>query len=108
MRSSNIVQRTLKMPTLDAVLDGFEEHHDAHYSVAWIDPLTQGRHFGRSLLMLGEEADDGVRELAKPTGLNVPMVMPVRMVNRATSTAFDALYYGKEIRNGHTRTVNYD
>ncbi|MEL6315050.1 MAG: FAD-binding oxidoreductase, partial [Pseudomonadota bacterium] len=37
-----IEQRTIAAPNLDAAMQTFEAHHDAPYSVAWIDCLSTG------------------------------------------------------------------
>ena len=34
----------------------FEKYKDYTYSVAWIDCLKKGEHFGRSILIVGEHA----------------------------------------------------
>ena len=48
IKSSEIVQTTIKAPNLGAVLQAFEDHKDATYSVAWIDCLASGKDLGRS------------------------------------------------------------
>ena len=48
IKSSEIAQTTIKAPNLAAVLQAFEDHQDATYSVAWIDCLATGKGLGRS------------------------------------------------------------
>lgn len=46
---------------LDETLRSFELHNASTYSVAWIDALSNGKNFGRSVLRIGEHAKlDGI------------------------------------------------
>lgn len=51
-----IKQKTLKLNTIEATMEAFDQHQSASYSVAWLDCLSTGTHFGRSVLLLGEHA----------------------------------------------------
>ena len=46
--------KTIKNKNLKDTLSSFEKYHDSTYSVAWIDCLSTGKNFGRSVFMLGE------------------------------------------------------
>lgn len=108
MRSSNVQQRTINAPHLDAVLEGFQEHAAAPYSVAWLDTMATGAHLGRSLLMVGTEADDGVLQHAGDAKLTVPFALDHRVLNPLTVKSFNWLYYHKALRPEQSQTVNYD
>ena len=54
IRSSSIIQRTLKANCLEDACDQFEKHQSSNYIVAWIDCMKKGKSLGRSLLILGE------------------------------------------------------
>jgi decaprenylphospho-beta-D-ribofuranose 2-oxidase len=92
MPSSQIEQRTLRAPSLEAVCALFEAHADSTYSVAWIDCLSRGAALGRSLLMLGEHGAPGA-DAAPPRRLSVPCDGPASLLNRYTMRAFNTLYY---------------
>jgi FAD/FMN-containing dehydrogenase len=108
IRSSDIIETTIKAADLDAVVAAFADNASAKYSVAWIDCLARGRNLGRSLVMLGEHAQDG--PLTGPTthSVPVPFDMPASLLNRATIGTFNALYYGKVLRSRHTRRVPFE
>ena len=93
IRSSQIVETTIKASDLDAVLAAFAENASATYSVAWIDCLARGRQLGRSMLMLGEHADVGPMSLQPDRALSVPFDAPAWLLNRGTMQAFNSTYY---------------
>jgi FAD/FMN-containing dehydrogenase len=95
IRSSDIIQTTIKAPNLDAVLAAFDAHATSTYSVAWIDCLARGVSLGRSLLMVGEHATDGELSVQSASPKPVPFDMPAWMLNHASIKTFNALYYGR-------------
>ncbi len=107
IRSGGIVETTIRAPDLDAVLAAFDDNAGASYSVAWIDCLARGRHLGRSLLMLGEHAADGPLAAPSATPWPVPFDLPAGLLNRATASAFNALFYGKALRERRTRRIPF-
>jgi FAD/FMN-containing dehydrogenase len=108
IRGSDIIETTVKAPSLDAVLDAFEENATAAYSVAWIDCLARGRNLGRSLLMLGEHATDGTMAAHGGRPLPVPFTMPANLLNRVTAKAFNALFYQTALPSRRTRRVPFE
>ena len=108
IRSSRMIETTIKARDLDAVLAAFAEHAGRRYSVAWIDCLARGSKLGRSLLMLGEHADDGPLALSPRRTLAVPFDAPAGLLNRATMQTFNALYYSRAQGGTHTRRVGLE
>ena len=90
------------------VLQAFDEHEHATYSVAWIDCLAKGKNLGRSLLMLGEHADDNILQVASSKPIPVPVDMPASLLNQASMQFFNKLYYNKARNDQSTRVVTYD
>lgn len=105
--SSNIVQTTIKADSLQQVCEQFDANAASRYSVAWIDCLTRGRHMGRSLLMVGDHATDGVLEVGPVRALNIPFNMPAALLNPYSIKAFNTLYYHKAVREVSTATLPY-
>ena len=94
VRSAKMDEHLIRTPDLDTTLSALDEHGDATYSVAWIDLVASGSSLGRSLLMLGEHADDddlcgGPSERVAP----FPLDLPSSLLNRHTVSAFNAAYY---------------
>lgn len=96
VNSRSVDETVVKAPDLGAALAAFEEHAATTYSVAWIDLLAKGPSLGRSLVMIGEHADDGDLAVSSDaTMAAVPMDMPASLLNPLTVKAFNALYYGR-------------
>lgn len=108
-----IKQVQIKAGGLDEVLDLFEQYSHYTYSVAWIDCLKTGSHFGRSILMLGEHA--AVPELnstplhpKKSITLSVPFNFPSFVLNGLSVRAFNAVYYGKNYKREMHSITSYE
>ena len=97
--SSYIHQKTIKVRSLEEILAAFEEHSNASYSVAWIDCLAKGTDLGRSLLMLGEHADEGRLDFDSNKSFNIPIDFPSWILNPHSVRIFNTLYYKKNIAN---------
>ena len=103
IRSSQIVETSHKARNLAHVLELFEQFPDPTYSVAWIDCVAGGDSLGRSILMLGEHADDGPLAVQDKPSLPIPVDFPPQLMNPFTMGLFNTLYYGKERPGVHTR-----
>ncbi|RVT89199.1 FAD-binding oxidoreductase [Sphingomonas crocodyli] len=108
IRSSLIRETTVRARDLDAILAAFETYGSATYSAAWIDCLARGKNLGRSLLMLGEHADEGPLTPRTKPPRAVPFDMPSGLLNRATGKAFNALFYARGPSAVRTRTIPYE
>lgn len=103
IRSRNIDETVIKTPRLAAALEAFDAYGDATYSVAWIDLCATGSSLGRSLLMVGEHADDGdLTAVPRQPRADLPISAPTFALNRFTVRAFNRLYY-ERIRGDVTR-----
>ena len=99
IRSSLISQRTIKADCLEGACDAFESNSDATYSVAWIDCLSKGRGLGRSVIMLGEHAEQGELEIDIRQKVSVPFSTPSVLLNSLTMKAFNTAYWYKSKHN---------
>lgn len=108
IQSSRIIQRTLKANSLEEVCDFFDQNNASTYSVAWIDCLAKGARLGRSLLMLGEHAQDGIYEVPRTRTLNMPINLPPGILNQYSIKAFNALFYNKQIAKSNQVTLPFD
>lgn len=95
VESGFIRQKTIKARNLEEVFELFEEYSGWTYSVAWIDCLTQGKEQGRSLLMVGEHAEDYRFRYKSRRNLSVPFNFPGFSLNRYSVSLFNSLYYQK-------------
>jgi FAD/FMN-containing dehydrogenase len=86
---------TIKAQSLSEVLELFDEHEGASYSVAWLDCLKKGNQFGRSLLMLGEHAESGSLKSRQSKPLTVPVEVPGFVLNNYSISLFNHFYYQK-------------
>jgi FAD/FMN-containing dehydrogenase len=96
IRSSLIDQEIIPFGRLDEFLD-LARQSDAgfDYSVAWIDSLAAGQNLGRGLFIRGNHANEPGPLVAGPgkARLSVPLTPPLPLINRATLTGFNALYW---------------
>ena len=105
IQSAFIAQKTIKVKSIEAACESFEENSTATYSVAWIDCLATGKSLGRSVLMLGEHADSGGLDftIKKPT--TMPIYTPAALLNSTTMKAFNSAYWAKA-KDNKTQTVS--
>lgn len=101
VESGWICQQTRVAADLPAMLRALDEDDVATYSVAWIDCLARGSILGRGLVYRGEHADRdtclaagrGPFPIPTRSRLTVPPGLPGWTLNRASVTAFNALYF---------------
>jgi FAD/FMN-containing dehydrogenase len=104
IQSSLMNQKTIKVDCLEAACEAFEENSSANYSVAWIDCLTKGKKLGRSVLMLGEHAENGGLEIDIRDPISVPFHTPPELINSLLMKTFNNVYWHKSKHN-HTKIV---
>lgn len=106
--SALIDETTLKAANIDQALSLFENSADSTYSVAWIDCLQRGSALGRSLIMLGEHAQNGELTVGSKKKLALPMDMPGFLLNKYSIAAFNALYFNRVRSSRQQRVVHYE
>ena len=106
--SSMINQLTVKTRNLAETFEAFEQYKESTYSVAWIDCLASGRNLGRSLLMLGEHAQEGPRVYEIRQKLSVPFNFPSFVLNKYSTRAFNAAYYARASKGLAQQQVDID
>lgn len=117
IETSYIRQKQVKAKNLEEIIQLFEEYKHYTYSVAWIDCLQKGDHFGRSILILGEHAK--VEELPEkfrkeplklPGGkqINFPFNLPSWVLNSFTVKMFNFLFYLKNFKREINNVVSYE
>jgi len=108
IRSSSINLTTIRVPDLHSALAAFDENASSTYSVAWIDCLARDKHLGRSVVMLGEHADDGLLALKQEPLIPLPPRLPPNLVNQYSVKAFNTLYYGKAPSTPTTQCIGHE
>lgn len=117
IESSYIKQKQIKAENLEDVIRLFDEYKHYTYSVAWIDCLKKGNHFGRSILILGEHAtlndlNEKLKQvplqLQKKKQITFPFNLPSWVLNSFTVKAFNFLYYSKNIKKELNNVVSYE
>jgi decaprenylphospho-beta-D-ribofuranose 2-oxidase len=116
--TSRISVDTYRLPDLDSVMSTMvESEADFRYSVAWLDLLATGKHLGRGVLTNGEHATLGQlspQDSAAPLDYEArrlvtvpPLVPPSGIINRASVSAFNELWYRKapRQRQGELQTI---
>lgn len=117
IETSYIRQKQIKASNLEEVLELFEANKEYTYSVAWIDCLKKGKHFGRSILMLGEHATLGELpeklkkeplKLPAKKQISFPFNLPSFVLNSFTVKAFNFLFYAKNTKKVINNVVSYE
>jgi len=117
IETSMIRQKQVKAENLQELIRLFEEYKDYTYSVAWIDCLKKGKHFGRSILMLGEHATvDDLAQIQKADPLKLPknkqiifpFNLPSWVLNKFSVKAFNFVYYTKNFKKEINNVVSYE
>ena len=81
------------------------------YTVSWVDCLAGGDSLGRGLFMAGNNNNSISPEDVPPRRgmtLTFPFDAPALMLNRFTIAAFNALYYGKQLKKTVSATIHYE
>lgn len=108
VKSKTIAQTTIKTANLVETLSAFEHYANESYSVAWIDCLSTGDALGRSLLMVGDFAQDHDCTYSPKKGPSIPFDFPSFALNTWSVKAFNALYYGKAAEGVSQQQVSVD
>jgi decaprenylphospho-beta-D-ribofuranose 2-oxidase len=99
VKSSLITKRTIKADCIEATLEALEENNNKNYNVAWIDCLSKGKNLGRSVLMLGDHAENGGYEIDFKNPMTIPFNTPSALLNRLTMKTFNGAYWHKAKHN---------
>ena len=102
--SSLITQKTIKADCIEAACEAFEENKSATYSVAWIDCLAKEKSLGRSVLMLGEHAEESGLEMDIKEPISVPFNTPSTLLNNLTIKTFNRAYWHRA-KDHQTQTI---
>jgi FAD/FMN-containing dehydrogenase len=117
IETSYVRQKQVKAGNLEELLALFEKYKDYTYSMAWIDCLARGKHFGRGILIVGEHAKENeLSEKQKRKKLDVhgktkftfPFNLPSWVLNTLTVKVFNFLYYGKNFKKEINNVVPYE
>lgn len=107
--SAEILQEAIHFDGFDAffaIAAASDATHD--YTVAWVDSLAGGRHFGRGVFFRANHApaSDAPPAKAAPT-LPFPLKPPFALINRLSLRAFNALYRAAQPRTPEPRRLAY-
>ncbi len=97
---------TERLGDLDSLLDALTDaDRSSRYSVAWVDCLAGGRHFGRGVITKGDHAPaDAVPGSVDPAGyaptprLTMPRHLPGGLLNPLSVRAFNEAWYRRAPR----------
>ena len=104
IRSSFINKKTMKAECIEAACEAFDNNSNATYSVAWVDCFSKGKSLGRSVLSLGEHAEQGELKINFKQVVSVPFAAPSVLLNNLTMKAFNTVYWHKSKHNQNQTT----
>jgi len=93
VESAYVRETVIRCHNLEEIFTAFEEYRQVTYSVAWIDCLAKKDRLGRAILMLGEHADSGPRELRAAKPFAIPFNLPAFFLNSFSVAWFNEIYY---------------
>lgn len=117
IETSYMLQKQICTKNFDETLKSIDLYDEHNYTVAWVDCLKKGKHFGRGILTLGEHAkkkdlseSQKKRPLLLPRKrlINFPFYFPSSMLNVFAVAAFNSMYYLLHSRREKERIVTYD
>ncbi len=81
------------------------------YTVAWVDCLASGKNLGRGIFMRGNDVSTSQARRAATTRkkkISFPFNAPNALLNRFTVTAFNTVYYHKQLRQRHVGVTHFE
>ncbi|PCI86997.1 MAG: FAD-linked oxidase [Hyphomicrobiales bacterium] len=93
INSKFISQTTIKTENLEDTFAAFEKYNSEKYNFAWIDCFARGKNLGRSIMTIGDFADDGQLDYIPSQKINIPFFLPNFTINKFTAGMFNKLYY---------------
>ena len=99
VETDQVLVDTDRYDDLASVMAAMVEGDDRyHYSVAWVDCMTTGRHLGRAILTRGEhakanEVNEASLRAPRAAKLRVPLAPPSGLLNRYSVRAFNELWF---------------
>jgi decaprenylphospho-beta-D-ribofuranose 2-oxidase len=101
-----MIVRAQRCQDLDALLSAMAEAASASHSVAWIDGTATGTNLGRGILETAEPAGADQHPRPPSSRLTVPFDFPSATLNTLTVRAFNAAYFRRIPKQGHTGIVH--
>ena len=117
IETASVIAETLAARDLDEAMAGLDASRDWPYSAVWIDAVARGPSLGRGLLMRGrflERAELSAAQAADPLAmprarrLKVPVDAPSMLINRASISLANELYYRRGQMNAAPRPMYFD
>ena len=109
VKSSIIDSTNIRFGSLDEFFAISAELDDSHeFTVAWIDCLAKGKSVGRGIYMLGNSAEQGPLVYNDKRKLNVPVTVPVSLINPLSLRLFNSTYYRVHKAGRHSARVDYE
>jgi len=105
--SALISQKTFPAYHIQELIELCLAHHDAPYSVAWLDCTASGKSMGKSLLMIGKHANHGSIELPIKKPITMPFYFPAWLLNKWTVRAFNKCYFANHKAQQTCSLIDY-
>lgn len=107
--SAEMLQEAIHFDGLEGFFEVAAASDPTHdYTVAWIDSLAGGQHFGRGVFFRANHAPASDAPPAKAArDLPFPLKPPFPLINRLSLRAFNALYRAAQPRTPEPRRIAY-
>jgi FAD/FMN-containing dehydrogenase len=107
--SRKIVCQAIQFHGLKEFIALSEANSHCEYTVAWIDSVARGGNTVRGIFICGDHS--GTPELRSPTSkskLTLPIDLPGFVLNRATISLLNTLYFHKQLKKRVTAVMDYE
>lgn len=118
IRTSKILSSNIVCKNLDVLMNEMiRADESSKYSVAWVDTLAHGKKLGRSILSIGdhaEETDLGKKlrksrlQYSSKQLISFPSIGFSRLINRFTVRVFNSLWFNKAKLTKKTKLISFD
>lgn len=104
--STSIEQKTVATKNLENTFKAFEKYKKNTYLVAWIDGLATGKHVGKGLIYIGDDANDNEFDISSKKRIKIPKWFPSFLLNPLSIQIYNWYYYN--IHKNTTGKVTID
>jgi FAD/FMN-containing dehydrogenase len=94
---------------IDEFLAIKKQYAHVEYTVAWVDCVSTGKNFARGIFMLGDHSKEPgeLKQSPKPK-LVFPIEAPAFMLNKFTISAFNTVFFHKQIKSHVITKQDYE
>ena len=108
VNSTQITQKIKIVNNFQNLKDMFTKFKKSPYSVAWIDTLSSGNDFGKSVFIIGKHSNDNIKKFNNSSNIVLPIKLISLFFNQFFLKIFNKIYILKsQIFSNRNNLVHY-